>query len=121
MADNAKRSLGDTIRDARVKNGLGLREAAGSLEIAPSYLSDIETDRRAPSDQVIRRIAHLLGLDFDDLMARTGRVGEHAERLLKREPAAGVLFRRLAETGATGDDIERLLEQYETSKKKRRR
>lgn len=120
MAD-ATKTLGDTVRDARVeKKKLGLREAAKSLDIAPSYLSDIETDRRAPSDDVLRRLADVLDLDFDDLMARSGRVGERAERLLKREPAAGVLFRRLAETGATGDDLERLLKQYEANKKGRR-
>lgn len=117
MADNAK-GLGETIRTARIAKGLGLRETAKSLDIAPSYLSDIETDRRAPSDDVMQRIATLLQIEFDDLMARAGRVGEEAERLLKRQPAAGVLFRRLAETGASGDDIERLLKQYEASKKK---
>lgn len=114
-----EKSLGNVIYDARIAKDITLREAARQLEIAPSYLSDIENDRRVPADEVMQRIARLLGLEFDDLMARAGRVGEQAERFLRQQPAAGVLFRRLAETGATAKDVERLLTEYEKVTKRR--
>lgn len=115
-----EKSLGNLLYDARLAKDISLREAARTLTIAPSYLSDIENDRRVPSEDVLHRIAQLLGLEFDDLMARAGRVGEQAERFLRQQPAAGVLFRRLAETGATAKDVERLLTEYEKVTKGRR-
>jgi transcriptional regulator with XRE-family HTH domain len=114
-----EKSLGNVIYEARTAAGLKLRQAAQQLQIAPSYLSDIENDRRAPSEEVLRRFADLLQLDFDDLMARAGRVGDGAERLIRRQPAAGILFRRLAADNASGDDLEKLLRAYDDAREKK--
>ncbi len=103
------KSLGDVIRDARVAREFTLRTLADRIGKTPSYLSDIENARRVPAEDVLRALADVLGLDFDDLMARAGRLGDQAERYLKRTPAAGVLFRRLSEANATPQQIEELL------------
>ena len=87
-----------------------LRDITGRIDITPSYLSDIENDRRIPSDEVLRRLAEILELDYDELMARAGRLGESAIRYMKRTPAAGVLFRRLADGKASPETINKLLE-----------
>ena len=50
-------TLGQQIRDARVAAGLSLRALARQLEVAPSYMNDIENDRRVPSEFVLIRIA----------------------------------------------------------------
>ena len=42
-------------------------------------------------------------------MARAGRFGEDAVRYMMRTPAAGVLFRRLAEGKASDKTVEKLL------------
>ena len=43
----ADKTLGEVIRDARIaKDGMKLRELARLLEVTPSYVSDIENDRR---------------------------------------------------------------------------
>jgi transcriptional regulator with XRE-family HTH domain len=86
-----------------------LRELAAATDSSPSYLSDIENDRRVPSEAVLRAIADTLGLDFDDLMASAGRFGENADRYLKRNPQAGVLFRRLSERNVAPEVIKRLM------------
>lgn len=83
------------------------------MQITPSYLSDIETDRRVPSEDVLRSIASLLALDFDDLMARAGRLGDDAERYLRRRPDAGVLFRRISQRNLPADQLKELLNQVE--------
>ena len=44
-------SVGDIINEARVRKRLGLRALARELNIAASYLSDIENDRRVPQRQ----------------------------------------------------------------------
>jgi transcriptional regulator with XRE-family HTH domain len=67
MADN--RSLGDRVRDARVKKDLTLRELAKMLDLALSYLSDIENDRRVLSEEVLRGLCGVLDLNFAELMA----------------------------------------------------
>ena len=103
-------TLGDEIREARMKAGKRLRPFAEELELAPSYLSDIENDRRVPSEEVMRRIAGKLGLDFDHLMALAGRFGEEAERYIKKNPAAGMLFRRISQSNLREEQLNKLLE-----------
>lgn len=112
------KTLGDVIREARTPKG-SLREYAKKLDITPSYLSDIENDRRVPAEDVLRRIAELLELDFDDLMARAGRFGEDADRYMRKHPTAGVLFRQLSDSNLAEDDLAKLLKKAEELAKKR--
>jgi transcriptional regulator with XRE-family HTH domain len=110
MANNeTEMTLGDHIRVGRARRKMTLRELAAATDSSPSYLSDIENDRRVPSEAVLRAIADTLGLDFDDLMASAGRFGENADRYLKRNPQAGVLFRRLSERNVAPEVIKRLM------------
>ena len=102
-------SLGDAINKARVDKRIGLRALARRLDIVPSYLSDIENDRRVPSETVLRKIAQLLDLDFDMLMQRAGRLGEHAEQYLRQNQLAGQLFRRIARSQLDQEELEELL------------
>lgn len=111
MADDRNKTLGDVIREARVALGLSLRDLAKQLGIAPSYQSDIENDRRVPAEDVLRETARLLKLDFDHLMALGGRVGEKAERYLRRHPTAGVLFRRISDSNLSEEALRRLLDE----------
>lgn len=107
-----EKSLGEIIREARVAKG-SLRDFAKKLEITPSYMSDIENDRRIPAEEVLKRISELLGLDFNDLMARAGRFGDDAERYMRRHPTAGVLFRQISEANLADDDLVKLLRKAE--------
>jgi transcriptional regulator with XRE-family HTH domain len=113
MGDVDNRTLGDCVRDARTAKDVGLREVAKRLGVAPSYLSDIENDRRTPSEDVLRALSRELALDFDELMARAGRVGEQAERYLRRVPTAGVLFRRISERNLSPEEVGRLLQEVD--------
>jgi transcriptional regulator with XRE-family HTH domain len=106
-------TLGDRVRAARVHTGLGLRELARRLEKAPSYLSDIENDRRVPSEEVLHALSSELGLDFDELMALAGRFGEQAERYLRRSPTAAVLFRRISESRLGETELLDLIDKVE--------
>ena len=93
--------------------GLSLRALARQLEVAPSYLNDIENDRRVPSEPVLMRIAAELGLDADLLLAAAGRVGEGAREYMKANPTAGVLFRRVSDAGLDEQALKKLLDQAE--------
>jgi transcriptional regulator with XRE-family HTH domain len=110
---HANKSLGEVIRDARVASGRGLRDFARILEITPSYQSDIENDRRVPSEVVLKKLATSLRLDFKELMALAGRFGEHAERYIRRHPTAGALFRKLSEANAPEEILRKMLQEAE--------
>lgn len=113
-----EKTLGEHIRDARVAKGPSLRELARQLTITPSYLSDIENDRRVPAEEVLRAIANLLQLDFDTLMAMAGRFSEKAERYMKRHPTAGTLFRRISDQNLPEEELKKLLKKVEGMEKK---
>ena len=53
--------LGGTIRVLRAAVGISQKELARRLSISPSYLSQIEGDKRATSIALLRAIAHELG------------------------------------------------------------
>lgn len=114
------KSYGEVIREARVARGWSLRELAKRIDITPSYLSDIENDRRVPAEDVLRALSTELELDFDDLMARSGRLGSDAVRYMSRMPAAGVLFRRLSEENAPQDVLEKLSETLQSELDRKR-
>lgn len=92
-------TLGSYIRRARSARQVSLRKLAAAVGVTPSYLSDIENDRRVPSEEVLERIAAELGLDLDEVMALRGRLDDATEEYLKRFPAAVRLFRRIAQEG----------------------
>ena len=114
------KSCGEVIREARVARGLSLRELARRIDITPSYLSDIENDRRVPAEEILRALSRELELDFDDLMARSGRLGSDAVRYMSRMPAAGVLFRRLSEENAPEEVLEKLSETLQNELNRKR-
>ncbi|MBP2654221.1 MAG: putative transcriptional regulator [Firmicutes bacterium] len=61
------KKFGEFIEERRKKAGITLRGLAGILEIAPSYMSDIEKGRRYPPDkEKLDEIAKQLMLSEDD-------------------------------------------------------
>ena len=106
-------SVGDTINEARVRNRLGLRALARELNIAPSYLSDIENDRRVPSETVLRDMSRVLELDFDKLMQEAGRLGKGEEQYFLENELAGRLFRRIARSHLDQEALEKLMSSLE--------
>lgn len=119
MVDRSE-TLGDYVRAGRVAAGWSLRDLAARVDKTPSYLSDIENDRRVPSEETLQDISRLLKLDFDLLMAAAGRFGEDADRYLRRQPTAGILLRRLSTHNADRKDLEYLLKQLERLERRKR-
>ena len=105
--------LGRTIRDARVDNRLSLRELAKRLGISPTHLSDVENDRRVPSEALLKALAGNLGLDFDQLMVMIGRVYSVTEEYVRQVPEAVSLFRKVSERRLTADELKALERQAE--------
>jgi transcriptional regulator with XRE-family HTH domain len=63
------RTLGQKIKLDRKAKKISLRAFARQLGISASYLVDIEKDRRLPSEEILQKVADLLGIatsSFDD-------------------------------------------------------
>jgi transcriptional regulator with XRE-family HTH domain len=102
-------SLGQQIAAARKEKGKSLRALAEEVDLSPSYLNDIEHDRRVPAEKSILDLARVLSLDSDTLLAKAGRVGEDAEQYLRATPSAGVLLRKVSSASLSEEDLQRLI------------
>jgi transcriptional regulator with XRE-family HTH domain len=116
---NTQGTLGEVLRGARNNADLSLRDLAKKLSVTASYLSDIENDRRVPSEEVLGELAKVFNLKLDDLMALAGRVGDDGERYLKSHPSAGVLFRRLTDQRMPEEDLQKVVKYVDGLRKKK--
>jgi transcriptional regulator with XRE-family HTH domain len=80
-------TFGTFIRQERQRNNLTLRKFAELVGVAPSYISNIESAAIAPpSEEVICRMAHVLGLREAHLLARAGRLKTSTMRWFWSQP-----------------------------------
>ncbi len=92
--------FGKLIRQARKNKGLSQRELAKILALDFTYLSKLENNRAdyAPKEEVIRKLAHNLEIDEEELIYLAGRIPHQEEELLKRHyKSMPALFRRMRE------------------------
>ena len=63
---NSMIAFGTYIRELRVKANIGQRELAKKIGIAPSYLNDIEKNKRsAPKPKIIKELSLILNTELD--------------------------------------------------------
>ena len=61
------KTLGERIRELREEQDLSLRELAGKVGVSDAFMSDVELNRRYPSDKHLRAIARHLKAALEDL------------------------------------------------------
>lgn len=107
-----KERLGQRLQRMRKEKKLGLREAAGKVDVSPTYLSRIENDeeKSPPSEKVLQALASLLEDDVDELMALAGRVAEDVERLVTADKSLPQFLRTASARGFTGEKLMELME-----------
>jgi len=77
-------AFGVRIRELRKEIGISQREVADKVGIDFTYLSKIESgDMNPPSQEVIRRLALVLGVDSDELITLAGKVPTDLDPILK--------------------------------------
>jgi transcriptional regulator with XRE-family HTH domain len=115
--------FGERIRRVRLARGLGLRDAATTLEISAAYLSRIETndEKSAPAERVIKAMADLLGENFDELMTLAGRVPDDISQFIKDDSGMPDVLRTAREHGMTSADLQAMIDDRIRSKSKTRR
>jgi transcriptional regulator with XRE-family HTH domain len=105
--------LGEEIRRLRLRAGFTLRGLAADLSVSAAHLSDIEHNRRRPSEGLLRKIADKLrkvGATYDSLEQLISGIDAKTREWAASTPGARTLLRRLLEAGRDPKEIHRALE-----------
>jgi transcriptional regulator with XRE-family HTH domain len=119
---NMETSFGERIRELRQARDMSLRELARETEIVPAYLSDIELGKRFPSDEVLRKLAKLLGTTVEDLKSYDTRPPiDEMKRKSYASPTYGFALRRMVEEDVSGEELLKMIERLKQAKRKKER
>jgi transcriptional regulator with XRE-family HTH domain len=101
------KTLGQRIRELREKKDLSLREFAKQLGgLSAPFLSDVELNRRYPSEEVLSKMAKVLGTSLEDLKSYDTRPPvQDLKRLATENPAYGLAFRKMIEKKVTPQEL----------------
>lgn len=115
--------LGEEIRRLRLLAGFTLRGLAADLDVSAAHLSDIEHNRRRPSEKLLRKIAARLrkvGATYDSLEKLLSGIDTKTRDWAASTPGARALLRRLLEADRDPQEIQRALEKLLGPRRKRR-
>lgn len=105
------KTFGETLRDLRTAQDLGLREMAVKAGISPAYLSRIERGKeRAPRPEVIKELAKLLAADPDVLFRLSSSTDPDVTDYLRERRRVMDLVRYLIDNHFTDEEIETVLD-----------
>ena len=103
------KSFGETLRNLRAAQDLGLRETASKVGISPAYLSRIEREKeRPPSPEVIKALARVLAADPDVLFRLSSSTDPEVVGYLRDQPEVMNLLRFIKEADFTKAQIRNL-------------
>lgn len=91
--------LGDLIRKLRQEKNITLRKMAEQVGISAAHMSDIETNKRHPSEKYQNVIAQVLGVDEARLRRADSRIDPEIKRWAEEHPVVGVMLRQLKDAG----------------------
>jgi transcriptional regulator with XRE-family HTH domain len=105
------KDFGSIIRDLRVAQDLGLREAAGLIGISPAYLSRVERGKeRPPRPNVIKELARVLAADPDVLFRLSSSTDPELTDYLHEVPEAVDLLRFVKDAHLSPEQISQLID-----------
>jgi len=105
--------LGQELRRLRLEAAIPLRGLAARLNVSAAHLSDIEHNRRRPSEQLLRRIASELshvGATFESLEQLVTGVDPATRDWVASTPGVRALLRTILESGRSPQEIIEILE-----------
>jgi len=105
MTESMK-TFGERLRELREQQDLSVRELAKKLKVSAAFLSDIELDRRHPSDEVFERLAEILKTNPKELRGYDTRAPvQELKRLTAANPAYGIALRSIVEDKVRPDEL----------------
>jgi len=114
MAGN--KAFGDYIRKLRegkkkTDPRFTLRKFAEAVGLSPTYISKIETsDFDPPAPDKIQKMAELLEVNPDELLALAKKVDPAIPELIKKQPAMADFLRAADEKGFTAEQLMKMIE-----------
>jgi transcriptional regulator with XRE-family HTH domain len=103
--------IGKTVRETRMQKGITLRRLAKDIGVSPSFISQMEQGKAAPSIDSLTRIAKVLGVASSYLLGETAADAalEPAGRARNKFAAgkfSGVNIKRLVPDSCTDNNLE---------------
>ena len=86
--------IGARIRRERLNRNMTQRELAEAVEVGVPHISKVEANRENPSDDLIRRLAKVFGIDADELFVVARRLPEDIIEKLAIDPSQAVAHLR---------------------------
>ncbi len=114
------KTLGERIRELREEQDISLRELAGKIGVSAAFMSDVELNRRYPSDKHLRAIARHLRTALADLRQYDTRppVKELRKAALS-DPRYGFAFRQMMDKQVSAREILEFIESRERDSQER--
>jgi transcriptional regulator with XRE-family HTH domain len=115
---NAMNNFGETLRDLRVAQDLGLRETATKVGISPAYLSRIERGKeKPPRPEIIKALAKELAADPDVLFRLSSSTDPDVVDFLHENQDAMQLLRLIKDASFSDIEMKQLIDVAENLKK----
>ncbi len=112
-------TLGQKIRELREGKDVSLREFAKKLgDLSAAFVSDVELGRRFPSDKVLAKMAHVLGVTVDELKKYDTRPPlDELKRMAASDPTFGFALRSVIDQKVSADELMNLAKKSGQKKK----
>ena len=112
-SDIPKKSFGSYIRALRLNLNIGQRELAEKIGIAPSYLNDIEKEKRSsPKQIIINKLAIQLKTNINDLNDLAGiskkNLAPDIVDYIEKNPGMKILIRTIRDNNIGNKQIEKI-------------
>ena len=121
--NSSKEKFGPFIRRLRLNLKITQRDLAKKVGIAPSYLNDLEKEKRsAPKITIIKKISLILKTDYNQLNDLAGiskkEVAPDISEYISKNPKIVSLLRSLKENNLNEEQIDRIEKSVNKSKTK---
>lgn len=87
-------TIGERIRRERLDRQMTQRVLASKVGVGVPHISKVEADRENPSDELLRRLATVLGLEADELLLVARRLPQSMSEEFATDPAEALTFLR---------------------------
>ena len=120
---NKKDTFGSHIKTLRTARNIGQRELARNIGVSPSYLNDIENNKRlAPRKEIIKKIAHILEANLENLFDLAGksknRIPPDIPDIIKKNNEIPSLLRTIERYGLNSTEIQKIKKKIKESNMK---
>lgn len=115
---SGNQTFGKHIKTLRLARNIGQREMARIVGISPSYLNDIENNKRdAPRKEIIKKIADILEANLENLYDLAGKaknkIPPDIPDIIKKNKEIPSLLRTMERYGLTAMEIKKIEKKIE--------